>query len=281
VTVNGVSKWNGTNWSALGAGISGANANVEDFAFDAAGNVYVGGSFTTAGGSVSASCIAKWNGTSWSALGAGVGGTSPYVGSLLMDTNSGNLYVGGLFTTAGGSPANYIAIWDGASWSTMGGGMNNYVYSLAMDASRNIYASGLFTMAGAANANCIARWDGTGWSALGSGLNNLGIWLAPDNEGRLYVGGNFSGAGTNASSFVAQANVQPTLSRVHRDSNGSFTFNVLSTPNASARIFAASNLTSASWQPISTNTAPSNGWWQFTDTNASYFPIRFYRASIP
>jgi hypothetical protein len=45
---------------------------------------------------------------SWSALGSGVGGSSPYVGSLLTDTN-GRLIVGGRFTTAGGAPANYIS----------------------------------------------------------------------------------------------------------------------------------------------------------------------------
>src|SRR5207245_7504002 len=77
VTVNGVAKWNGTSWSALGSGISGANANVEDFAFDKSGNVYVGGSFTTAGG-LPASCIAKWDGTSWSSLSDGAGGSLRY-----------------------------------------------------------------------------------------------------------------------------------------------------------------------------------------------------------
>jgi hypothetical protein len=131
------------------------------------------------------------------------------------------------------------------------------------------------------NANSIARWDGSAWSALGSGLNNVGLWLAPDNEGRLYVGGIFSGAGTNASSFVAQANVQPMLSRLGRLPNGNISFNVLGTPNSSAGILAASNLTSAPWQPIFTNTAPANGWWQFTDTNAAHLPARFYRSSIP
>ena len=37
------------------------------------------------------------------------------------------LYAGGYFTTAGGSAANYIAQWNGSSWSALGSGMNSDV----------------------------------------------------------------------------------------------------------------------------------------------------------
>ncbi len=40
-------------------------------------DVYAGGYFTTAGGSA-ATNIAKWNGSTWSALGSGMGGASYY-----------------------------------------------------------------------------------------------------------------------------------------------------------------------------------------------------------
>ena len=40
-------------------------------AMDNAGNLYVGGDFTVAG-DVPANNIAKWNGSSWSALGSGM-----------------------------------------------------------------------------------------------------------------------------------------------------------------------------------------------------------------
>ncbi|MGB9613419.1 MAG: chitobiase/beta-hexosaminidase C-terminal domain-containing protein, partial [Candidatus Margulisiibacteriota bacterium] len=49
-------------WQALG---SGMNGSVYALAVDSSGNLYAGGSFTTAGG-VSANRIAKWNGSSWS-----------------------------------------------------------------------------------------------------------------------------------------------------------------------------------------------------------------------
>jgi hypothetical protein len=50
--------------------------------------------------------------------------------------------------------------------------------------------------------------------------------------------------------------------------------------NCSSRLYAATNLTPpALWQPICTNV--TGGLWQFTDTNTSGKPARFYRLSTP
>jgi hypothetical protein len=72
-------KWNGSNWTPLGSGV---NSNVSALAVSGS-DLYVGGSFTTAGG-IAAKSIAKWNGSTWTALGSGmVGGVySPIVFSL-------------------------------------------------------------------------------------------------------------------------------------------------------------------------------------------------------
>jgi hypothetical protein len=72
------------------------------------------------------------------------------------------------------------------------------------------------------------------------------------------------------------------LSKPVRNSNGSLTFNILGTPNASSRVLAATNLSPpVSWKPVYTNVAPANGVWQFTDTNASQSRVRYYRTSTP
>src|SRR6185503_1142814 len=75
--------------------------------------LYVGGNFSTAGG-VAANCIAKWDGSSWAALGSGV---NSYVDALtVFDDGSGPaLYAGGGFLSAGGVAANCIAKWDGSN----------------------------------------------------------------------------------------------------------------------------------------------------------------------
>jgi len=116
-------------------------------------SLYVGGGFTHVGKEM-ANHIAKWDGSSWSALGAGVDGT---VKALAWDGT--NLYVGGLFYTAGGATAYRIARWDGAAWSAVGTGMNQVVEALAWDGS-SLYAGGAFTTAGGVSARYVARWDG-------------------------------------------------------------------------------------------------------------------------
>src|SRR5947207_1829757 len=72
-------------------------------------DVYAGGYFTTAGG-VPANYIAKWNGSSWSALGSGVGNGSDR-GVFAMAVSGSDVYVGGGFTTAGVNASNYFGIW--------------------------------------------------------------------------------------------------------------------------------------------------------------------------
>src|SRR5688572_4693940 len=65
----------------------------------------------------------------------------------------------GFFTTAGDRPANYIAKWDGATWSALGSGMGGNdlppVSALAVLGS-DLYAGGYFTTAGGSPANYIA-----------------------------------------------------------------------------------------------------------------------------
>jgi hypothetical protein len=87
------------------------------------------------------------------------------------------LYAGGVFTTAGGTNANYIAQWNGSSWSALGSGMNSDVRALAVSGS-TLYAGGAFTSAGGTNANNIAQWNGSSWSPLGSGVNDYVYALA-------------------------------------------------------------------------------------------------------
>src|SRR5260370_12476160 len=109
---------------------------------------------------------------------------------------SGNdVYAGGDFTTAGGSAANYIAKWDGSSWTAVGSGMRGitspsglipFVSALAVSGS-DVYAGGMFTKAGGSAAINIAMWNGSSWSALGSGRSNLVFALAVSG-GDVYAG---------------------------------------------------------------------------------------------
>src|SRR5262245_3005835 len=78
------------------------------------------------------------------------------------------VYAAGDFAYVNGVRVNYIARWDGTSWSALGtgvGGLGSTVYALATDSSGNLCAGGFF-----GGLNYVARWDGTSWSALGYGV---------------------------------------------------------------------------------------------------------------
>ena len=145
--------------------------------------LYAGGTFTKVDG-VTASNVARWDGTSWSPLGAGLGGPAVAVRAFAsFDDGSGPaLYVAGLFTRAGGVPVSQVARWDGASWSDVGGGFGSFtgspqVWALAVHDDGSgpaLYAGGRFQLAGGATARSIARWDGTAWSEVGGGIGPAG-----------------------------------------------------------------------------------------------------------
>jgi hypothetical protein len=75
--------------------------------------LYVGGIFTNAGGVITRT-VARWNGRSWEAMGSGVGNeSSPGAASAGAMTAQGNdLYVGGIFETAGVVDSEFIARWN-------------------------------------------------------------------------------------------------------------------------------------------------------------------------
>ncbi|HCE43232.1 MAG TPA: hypothetical protein DET40_06770 [Lentisphaeria bacterium] len=192
-------------WSALGTGI---NNNVYALAGDPSGNIYAGGRFITAGGG-SANNIAMWNG-SWNAFGTGMNNISSSLYenvSVMACDSSGNVYVTGKFTMAGIVPASRIAKWDGANWSALGTGLDEYswISVMACDSLGRLYVGGSFSTIGGVPANNIAMWNGA-WNAIGTGTNSSGsvYSLAFDASDNLYLGGDFSTAGGVAVNRIAK-----------------------------------------------------------------------------
>lgn len=198
VAVNYIAKWDGTTWSAVGAGMCNWITAMTVYKNE----LYVGGMFDMWCGGLY-EYIAKWDGAAWSAVGTGMAGGIflPLVQELT--SNSTYLYATGDFTTAGGTAANYIAQWDGTTWSALGSG-TGFSMSEGLYLSNGIlYVGGTFTTAGGSSANRIAQWNGTTWSAMAAGMNNRVDAITTYNN-YVYAGGLFTTADGNAATYIAK-----------------------------------------------------------------------------
>lgn len=189
--------WNGTSWLI----ISGGSVGCTCLCTLPNGDVVAGGSFTQIGGTA-ANRIARWNGSTWAPMGAGL---DAYPSALVALPN-GDVIVGGTFSSAGGNPANRIARWNGTTWTQLGSGTDYAVNALALASNGDVLAGGVFTMAGGIPANRVARWNGSAWSPLGNGFDGPVYSVLETPAGALFAGGAFTASGATAVSRIARWN---------------------------------------------------------------------------
>ncbi len=198
--------------------------------------LYTGGDFDVAGSNL-VNNVARWNGSSWSAVGDGInspvyalrkfnegifaGGKQTMVtwdgkgtawtsvGNItalndnvysLTDTN-GQMLAGGTFARLGNA-LNGIGRWLGSDWQSMGPGMDGPVYAVSFFDNLFI-AAGKFGTAGNRPVNNIASWNNSsGWHSLGSGILGT-INSLCEYDGKLFAGGSFRDTAVNAS-YIAK-----------------------------------------------------------------------------
>jgi hypothetical protein len=238
IAANSVAKWDGTNWSALGSGISGGFV----CALAVSGtDLYAG----VSAGSFLSTDIYKWDGTTWTGIHSGYGGhikalafygadlyavgywfpkgagtpwhffikwdgttwstldSAPSGGWSALAVSGPDLYVGGNFTEVGGVSANHVAKWNGTTWSALGSGISGGGVSALAVFGPDLFVGGSFTEAGGGSASYIAKWDGTSWSALGSGMNgSVGAFAVLGSD--LYAGGDFTTGGGVSANHIAK-----------------------------------------------------------------------------
>lgn len=202
-----IARWDGTGWSSIGGGLSGAfpgQPPLVSALIEHGGDLFAAGTFTQASGQA-VNGLARWDGSQWHPLGAGVNGQVHALAVM-----NGELFAAGNFTLAGGAPAGYIARWDGSQWHEHGSGANASVTALAV-VDGELIAAGNFTQAGGVGVNRIARWDGNQWFPLGDGLMRPGSTVVRVSaltvlNGDLFVAGLFSHAG-NQGEMVAVSNI--------------------------------------------------------------------------
>ena len=136
-------------------------------------------------------------------VGAGFGHERTQVNALAV--SGGTLYAGGIFTTAGGNAANYIAQWNGSSWSALGSGMN-YICECAGGVGRHAVCRRRFHDGGRQRGQLHRAMEREQLVGAGFGHELRSVYALAVSGGTLYAGGDFTTAGGNAANYIAQWN---------------------------------------------------------------------------
>ncbi len=184
--VNNIARWDGTQWRPMGSGLAELFGTVMALTtWDPDGDgplvpiLVAGGKFNTAGGDPTLPNVARWDGSQWLPMGAGLGERVDALTSWDPDGSGPELprlVATGDFKSSGGTPTAYIAQWDGSAWQPIGGGLSDRGYALTSYDSdgagplpADLVVTGRFKTAGTVTVNSIARWDGAQWHAFDAG----------------------------------------------------------------------------------------------------------------
>jgi hypothetical protein len=177
VVTNGLARWNGHEWSALGTGISdnsGGLACVYALAeFDDGTGLalYAAGQFTSVDG-VAAQGVARWNGASWSACGISPQGNAAL--AVFDDGTGPALYAGGLS----------LRRWNGSTWSTVGSPPPGTVSSMCVHddgGGPQLYVS-LYSIP-STTSDSISRWNGSAWTTIAANIQGTVHSIVSFNDG--------------------------------------------------------------------------------------------------
>jgi len=183
-------RYDGTNWNWLGNGLRGFYAGVTDMVVYK-GELYVAGSFSkTDYAGNPGNYIAKWDGSNWSDVGGGVMGISGYNGQINdLQIYHDELYAIGVFSFAGGVPAQFIAKWNGERWCGLGTDFGNSSVTCLGVFQDILYVGGSFLTINGDSINNLAKWTGgsyvdtcstpSGIQEFSNSLNELNVYPNP------------------------------------------------------------------------------------------------------
>ncbi len=188
-----LARWDGAAWSGMGLNwpypYNFIN-NIMSLVTLPNGDLVVGGQFGFIGSST-ASGIARWDGSQWSA----VGNAPSYGFRALAVAPDETLHAAGWFQFSGG-PTHAVARWDGSSWQPLGSLLGT-VWSIGFLPTGEVVAGGTLQVGGSPHG--VAVWNGTDWTAPGGGVPLTGnqtvnaVMAVPNGD--LLVGGDFDSAG--------------------------------------------------------------------------------------
>lgn len=188
VALRSIAAWNGSQVQAMPGAFDGTAQDHVRAMLRFQGDLIAGGQAPGVGH------IARWNGSGWSVLGAG----------LPARVNALCLHNGGLIA---GCQNGAVLRWDGSAWQSLGSQMNGPVLAVE-EHQGQLYAGGAFTMASGQPMRRLARWTGEAWEEAGGGFNGQVSCLRSDALG-LLIGGAFTHNADSSMMFPACARLIP------------------------------------------------------------------------
>ena len=193
-----VARWTASGWTPLdGIEAQGFVYDFEVFDDGSGPALYAGGLFGTVAGQVCRG-LARWNGTTWTPVGAGAGG-QVFELQTFDDGAGAKLYIGGNFTLSQQAAGNYFAWWDGTQFGNSGAGFDYVVRAMAVyddGGGAALYVGGSFNTANGASLPRLATWNGSSWSSAGNvhGAHIEDLLEFDDGSGaKLYAAGSAGG----------------------------------------------------------------------------------------
>ena len=236
---------NGQIWNTMALGLGNNSNAVKAIAENPVTHeIYAGGTFTG-----TLNYLAKWNGTSWIELGTGVSGP---VYALAFKNQE--LYVGGLFSSAGGVAVNNIAKWAGSAWSDVGGGFNDQVNCIFINSlSGSVYAGGKFSLASGLAMNHISKLVSTTWNQMGAGIG-ANVNAITEYNSSIYCGSDMTSTPLNrydGTSWSAIPSTDLTGGKIY--ALASYGGSLYVGGDFSIPTFAAAKFNGTTWGTIQTN----------------------------
>ena len=222
-----VAMWDGTALTPIASSMTlvGINPIVPALAtFDdgqgGGTQLYIGGRFSAIDG-VPANMVARWNGTTWSAVGTTLvprNAAAEVDCFLVFDDGTGPaLYAGGTNLRVNNETINRATVkWDGTTWSAVGQALTGRTWSLAAfddGSGTKLYAGG--TQAG---VGFIYRLENNVWVPVDGGASAQVVRLLVDGD-TLYAAGSFTTVGGQATSRIVARRGCPAVSSCEYDFN--------------------------------------------------------------
>jgi len=153
-----IASWDGSDWVVVGAGFDAdlLPSNVFDLLLWE-GGLLATGHFTRSGPE-RLQGVARFQDGNWLPLsGGGLAIAGGEYWAFAAAEYQGSVYFGGNFTSAGGSLAQNLAVWDGVAWAPVGSGADRWVRDLLVHDGR-LWIAGDFDRIGGLDQPYLTRW---------------------------------------------------------------------------------------------------------------------------